>query len=76
MIFITISELQSNLDYYLEKSQEEDVIITDNGKKISVLTNPQLVALLDTKRMINNIEIDKTITLSDEDIILEEINNH
>ena len=49
MIFITISELQSNLDYYLEKSQEEDVIITDNGKKISVLTNPQLVALLNTK---------------------------
>lgn len=39
-MFITATELKSNLSKYLLLSVTEDVFITKNGKVISKLTNP------------------------------------
>lgn len=41
MLRITANEFENNFDYYLEKSQEEDIYITRDGICISVLVNPQ-----------------------------------
>lgn len=38
---VTIEELQNDLDYYLEKSIEEDIEIIDNHKILAILTNPK-----------------------------------
>ena len=73
MCYVTATELKNNLSFYLEKSLEEDVYITKNGKVISVLVNPQMKAFLELKRMIEEMEIDSSISMSDEDIIAEEI---
>lgn len=40
MLRITFEELEKNLDYYLEKSNEEDIYITKNGELISALISP------------------------------------
>lgn len=37
---ITLTELKGNLGKYVKLSQEEDVLITKNGKIISRLTEP------------------------------------
>ncbi len=37
---ITLTELKGNLGKYVEMSQEEDILITKNGKIISRLTEP------------------------------------
>ncbi|MBR3353538.1 type II toxin-antitoxin system prevent-host-death family antitoxin [Candidatus Saccharibacteria bacterium] len=37
---ITLTELEGNLDKYVEISREEDIFITKNGKIISRLTKP------------------------------------
>ena len=73
MCYVTATELKNNLSYYLEKSATEDVYITKNNKIISVLMNPQLKAFYDLDKSINELEIDKTIKVSDEDIICEAI---
>lgn len=37
---ITLTELKENLGKYVIKSQEEDILITKNGKVVSRLTEP------------------------------------
>ena len=37
---ITLTELKANLGKYVIKSQEEDILITKNGKIVSRLTEP------------------------------------
>lgn len=37
---ITLTELKGNLGKYVEMSQDEDILITKNGKIISRLTEP------------------------------------
>ena len=37
---ITLTELKGNLGKYIKLSQEEDILITKNGKIISRLTEP------------------------------------
>lgn len=37
---ITLTELKGNLSKYIKMSQEEDILITKNGKIISRLTEP------------------------------------
>ena len=37
---ITLTELKGNLGKYVKMSQEEDILITKNGKIISRLTEP------------------------------------
>ena len=49
MCYITATELKSNLGYYLNMSQNEDVYVTKNKKVIAVLTNAQKKVLLDSK---------------------------
>ena len=39
-MIITATELKINLGKYLEKSQDEDIIITKNGKIIAQLSQP------------------------------------
>ena len=73
MCYVTATDLKNNLSFYLEKSLNEDVYITKNNKVISVLMNPQMRALLDSRRMIEDLEIDNTITMSDREIIEEAI---
>ena len=41
MCYITATQLKSNLGYYLELSQNEDIFVTKNNKIITVLTNPK-----------------------------------
>ena len=49
MITITIKQLEENLDYYLEQSSKEDVLVLENGEKITLLTNPKAYASLKKK---------------------------
>ena len=37
---VTLTELKENLGKYVIKSQEEDILITKNGKIVSRLTEP------------------------------------
>ena len=73
MCYATATELKNNLSYYLEKAQYEDVYITKNNKIISVITSPQMKAFLELKAMIENLKIDDSIDMSDEEIICEAI---
>lgn len=73
MCYVTATELKNNLSHYLKLSKKEDVFITKNNKIISVLVNPQLKALYEVCDILNKTEIDKTVTESDEDIILQGI---
>ena len=47
MCEITATELKEHLGYYLDLSTKETIYIKKNNKIISVLTNPQDVALTD-----------------------------
>lgn len=38
---ITVEELEKNLDYYLEKANEEEITITRDGVAISSLISPE-----------------------------------
>ena len=38
---ITIEEFEKNVDYYLEKSANEDIYIIKDGVPISVLLSPE-----------------------------------
>ena len=38
---ITATELKENLSKYLHLSLEEDILVTSNGKPITLLTNPK-----------------------------------
>ena len=71
MCFVSITELKNNLSYYLEKSMDEDVYVTKNNRIISVLVNPQMKALLDAESIASELEIDKSIEMSDEEILSE-----
>lgn len=73
MCYVTATELKNNLSHYLKLSKREDVFITKNNKIISVLVNPQLKALYEVCDILNKTEIDKTVTESDEDIVLQGI---
>jgi prevent-host-death family protein len=73
MCYVTATELKNNLSYYLEKSATEDIYITKNNRVISILMSPQLRALLEVEKMIDEIEIDYPEGKSDEDIIAEEL---
>ena len=50
MCYITATEFKNNLKHYMELSQNEDVIVTKNGKVITVLTSEQKykLALIDS----------------------------
>lgn len=56
-----------------QKSIYEDVYITKNNRIISVLTNPQMKALLEAKKMAESMPIDNSITLSDKEIVMEAV---
>ena len=73
MCYVTATELKNNLSFYLEKSKEENVYVTKNKQIISVLTNPQLQAFFELTKMIEEIDVDKNVNMSDEDIICEAI---
>lgn len=38
---ITVEEFEKNLDYYLEKANDEEITITRNGIPISSLISPE-----------------------------------
>ena len=38
---ITVEEFEKNLDYYLEKANDEEITITRNGIPISSLMSPE-----------------------------------
>ena len=73
MCYVTATELKNNLSYYLEKSCEEDVYITKNNKVISMLVNPELMALYRVRDLIDGLEIDYPKGKNDDDIIAEEL---
>ena len=50
---------------------DEDVYVTKNNRIISVLVNPQMKALLDAESIASELEIDKSIEMSDEEILSE-----
>lgn len=66
MPYITSEELKNNLDFYLDKASIEDVFVTENGRVVACITNPQLHAL---KTLDELPDIDSDI--SDDDAIAE-----
>lgn len=73
MCYVTATELKKNLSFYLEKSMNEDVYITKNNKVISVLMNPQMKAFLESEKLLETLQIDKDVKMSDKEIIEEAI---
>ena len=73
MCYVTATELKNNLSYYLEKSMTEDVYVTKNKKVISILTSPQLRAYFEFKKFVEELDLHDDGTISDEDILFEEI---
>ena len=73
MCSVTATELKKNLSFYLEKSMNEDVYITKNNKVISVLMNPQMKAFLESEKLLETLQIDKDVKMSDKEIIEEAI---
>ena len=73
MCYVTATELKNNLSYYLEKSATEDVYVTKNKKVISIMTNPQLKAYFEFKKFVEELDLHDDGTISDEDILFEEI---
>ena len=53
MCYVSIEQLSENLDYYLEKSMQEDIYVTKDSDVISVLTNPQIYTLKKTNAFLN-----------------------
>ena len=40
MLTITVTELRKSLSKYLHLSNDEDILVTKNGKSLTLLTNP------------------------------------
>jgi len=38
---VSIEELKKNLLKYLEQSQDEDIVVTNHGEKVAVITSPR-----------------------------------
>ena len=49
---ITVTELQINLEEYLDMVKSEDIFITKNGKNIARLTSP----IVDKHTILNHLE--------------------
>ncbi len=71
VIEITVEELKSNLNKYIELSKTEDVYVSENRIIITVLTNPKIKAFNDLKDLRENINIEKDINI--EKVLEEEI---
>ena len=39
---VTVTEFKSNIDYYLDLVEEEDIWITRNGKTVAKLVDPKV----------------------------------
>ena len=63
MIKISIEDLQNKLDFYLEKSNDEDVLVVDkNNQAITVLTNPHIYALYELERLIESTDLEEDLS--------------
>ena len=71
MCYVTATELKKNLSYYLEKAQSEDVYVTKNNKVITVMMSPQTKALFEAEEFIKSLKIDRSVTMSDDEILLK-----
>ena len=76
MCYVSIEQLSENLDYYLEKSMQEDIYVTKDSDVISVLTNPQIYTLKKTNAFLNQLPKVEEEGMSDGDILYEEILKH
>lgn len=65
MCHVTATELKKNLSYYLELSKKEDVYITKNKKVISILVNPQLLAVYEAIKYVESLDIPKNLESND-----------
>ena len=65
-MIISFKKFKNNVDEYLEKASEEDIFITNNGRIIAKLSNPQ-------SKKINALRSLVGIARSDSNISLEEI---
>ncbi len=63
---VTATELKRNLGKYLDLLENEDIIITKNGKPIAQLTKPELAKKTTLNSLVG-------IVKSEEDIDLDEI---
>jgi len=73
MCYVTATQLKKNLSYYLSLAKNENVYVTKNNVVISVICNPQSSALKELKEIVDYLDIDNNVKLSDEEIIAEEI---
>ena len=51
MCYITATEFKNHLGHYMELSFTEDVYVTKNNKVITVLTNPERIAMYSFEKM-------------------------
>ena len=70
MCNITIAEFKNNIKYYLELSNNEDVYIMKNNEIVSVLVNPQKLALYEAIKDIESLDVPKNLESNNK--ILEE----
>ncbi len=52
---VSVTELENNLEFYLEKAQKEDIYITKNGKIISKLSNPYQTRIQSAQALFNTL---------------------
>ena len=64
-MIITATELKINLGKYLEKSQDEDIIITKNGKIIAQLSQPNAEKMAVLRTLVGCAGSKDDITLED-----------
>lgn len=72
MCYITIEELKNNLDYYLNKSSNEDIYVSENGEIIACLTNPQYKSQMELDEILSSTDI-KDSTISDDEALYKEL---
>lgn len=73
MCYVTATEFKNNMKYYMELSNKENVYITKNGKTLTVLVNPKMVALNDFLKLAGTIDAEVFEGKDYNEIIGEEI---
>lgn len=68
---ITVTELKQNLDKYLRLAETENILISNNGKTLAMLSNPHADRIAMANTLLGVIPSDITL----EEALMEKANN-
>lgn len=68
---ITVTELKQNLDKYLRLAETENILISNNGKILAMLSNPHADRISMANALLGVIPADITL----EEALMEKANN-